>query len=683
MGTSLNGLSIKDTYNGLLKTTDNSSLTAGFKVVSDGVGNDSGLQLSTAGIKITGTLDAASASSILGFNTFRTIVAGGTNLVAANNADTLTIQGGTGIQVSGNGTSETIVINYTGDSTFVNTINGLINDVNVLGGSGIEVLTAGQNITATLTADTKGFGQLQTLPQNITLSAGTANSLLKIREGSGIQVSGNSSTNEVLLTYTGASGGVTSLEGLTGALTFSGNNITIGTSGSNTITLSAATNGGGGGGGAVTTYTNTTQFNVLTADGPGAIKSYSAFTFNDSNVFLDRDLVLNNQRKLVLDNDATNTYIQAGTDDPESIILNADRSIQLFTDENIDFYGGLTSPFHIAQMTFTGASTPLMAVGGAVVTSGATLHTRGTFLADRNLLKTDYTASGGTQGDIIRIGTTTTVAGNMYVLSGSTWVLADRTNCDRLIAIAVGTNSGTDGMLVRGTTSHRGGTFTIGDPLYVSTANTIDTLGVVTYGQIVRRVGVALGGIQILFDPEPYNRPETFYQGGGVETILTAWRREFGSTGGVNGTRVGTLGQDIVTTRQTGLTVNTSTISVSAFNVQYFGIRNPAKGRVFANFDLRVTSAAAYNHQLLWKIWSTPGSYTNDTTSNLTLTLRGQTNMTTHPTSTVGMSRFNIITTSDIPENDIVFVTWGDNQATDFSANTGMNYNYNLGVIPT
>lgn len=395
------------------------------------------------------------------------------------------------------------------------------------------------------------------------------------------------------------------------------------------------------------------------------------------------DIVLSGQSKIAFDDDPTNTYIQGGVDDPESIIINADRSIQLFTDQDIDFYGGLSSPFHIAQMTFTGSSTPLMAVGGAVVTSGATLHTRGTFLADRNLLKTDYTASGGTQGDIIRVGTTTTVAGEIYVLSGSTWVLADRTNCDRLIAIAVGTNSGTDGMLVRGTTSHRGGTFTSGDPLYVSTAKTIDTLGVVTYGQIVRKVGVALGGVQILFEPEEPSRGETFYQGGGNETILSAWRREFGVTGGVNGTRLGALGQDITSTRQTGLTVNTSTLSVAAFNVQYFGIRNPTKGRVFANFDLRVTSAPAYNHNLLWKIWSTPGSYTNETTSNLTWTLRGQTSMTTHPSSTIGMSRFNIITTSDIPENDLVCVTWGDNQATDFSANTGMNYNFNLGVIPT
>lgn len=395
------------------------------------------------------------------------------------------------------------------------------------------------------------------------------------------------------------------------------------------------------------------------------------------------DIVLSGQSKIAFDDDPTNTYIQAGVDDPESIIINADRSIQLYTDENIDFYGGLTSPFHIAQMTFTGGSVPLMAVGGAVRSSGATLDVRGTLFSDRNLFKTDYTTSGGTQGDIIRLGSTTTTAGELYALSGSTWVLANRTNCDRLLAIAVGTNSGTDGMLIRGTTSHRAGTFSSADILYPSSSSgALNTLGSVTYGDIIRRVGVGLGGVQIYFNPEPYNRPETFYIGGGNETILTNWRREFGVTGGVNGVRVGTLGQDVLTTRQTGLTVNTSTMAPAAYFVQYFGVRNPAKGKVFAQFDLRVGGAPAYGKNLLWKIWSTPGAYTQDTTSALTWTLRAQQNMTT-ANSTIAMSRFNLITTDDIPENDLVMVTWGHNDAIDFSANTAMYYNFSLGVIPT
>ena len=47
MGTSLFGLKPKNTYQGLLKTTDNSAIDATSKFVSDGLGNDSALSLST------------------------------------------------------------------------------------------------------------------------------------------------------------------------------------------------------------------------------------------------------------------------------------------------------------------------------------------------------------------------------------------------------------------------------------------------------------------------------------------------------------------------------------------------------------------------------------------------------------------------------------------------------------
>lgn len=48
MGTSLFGLKPKNTYQGLLKTTDNSAIDATSKFVSDGLGNDSALSLSTS-----------------------------------------------------------------------------------------------------------------------------------------------------------------------------------------------------------------------------------------------------------------------------------------------------------------------------------------------------------------------------------------------------------------------------------------------------------------------------------------------------------------------------------------------------------------------------------------------------------------------------------------------------------
>jgi hypothetical protein len=56
MGTALTGLEIKDTYDGLVKTTDNGPLTGSLKKLTDGLGNDSSLSLSTTAASLSGTL---------------------------------------------------------------------------------------------------------------------------------------------------------------------------------------------------------------------------------------------------------------------------------------------------------------------------------------------------------------------------------------------------------------------------------------------------------------------------------------------------------------------------------------------------------------------------------------------------------------------------------------------------
>jgi hypothetical protein len=52
MGTALTGLEIKDTYDGLVKITDNGPLSGTAKFLSDGLGNDSVLALSTTAVGI-------------------------------------------------------------------------------------------------------------------------------------------------------------------------------------------------------------------------------------------------------------------------------------------------------------------------------------------------------------------------------------------------------------------------------------------------------------------------------------------------------------------------------------------------------------------------------------------------------------------------------------------------------
>ena len=65
MGTSLSGLTPKNTYSALLKTSDNSALSATLKTISDGSGNDSLLQLSTNTVAIKGSGSTSATTSLL------------------------------------------------------------------------------------------------------------------------------------------------------------------------------------------------------------------------------------------------------------------------------------------------------------------------------------------------------------------------------------------------------------------------------------------------------------------------------------------------------------------------------------------------------------------------------------------------------------------------------------------
>jgi hypothetical protein len=80
MGTPLTGSTVASTYTSLLKTTDNAALTASLRTISDGNGNDSALQISSAGVASTGTLSVTGAASLSSLSTSGNITVGG-NLV--------------------------------------------------------------------------------------------------------------------------------------------------------------------------------------------------------------------------------------------------------------------------------------------------------------------------------------------------------------------------------------------------------------------------------------------------------------------------------------------------------------------------------------------------------------------------------------------------------------------------
>ena len=61
MGTTLTGTTPQDTYDSLIKVTDNGPLSGTLKALSDGLGNDSALALSTGAASVTGTLAVSSS----------------------------------------------------------------------------------------------------------------------------------------------------------------------------------------------------------------------------------------------------------------------------------------------------------------------------------------------------------------------------------------------------------------------------------------------------------------------------------------------------------------------------------------------------------------------------------------------------------------------------------------------
>jgi len=111
-------------------------------------------------------------------------------------------------------------------------------------------------------------------------------------------------------------------------------------------------------------------------------------------------------------------------------------------------------------------------------------------------------------GDIIRNGNDTTVRGKMYCYKNGTWTISNadtKLDANGMLGIAIGTNSTTHGMLLKGTYTLDYDPGSNGNPLYVSATDGLLSITVPsTSGHIVRLVGYLLGGTHgnIFFNPD-------------------------------------------------------------------------------------------------------------------------------------------------------------------------------------
>jgi hypothetical protein len=122
MGTTLTGTTPATTYDSLIKVTDNGPLSGSLKTLTDGLGNDSALALSTGAASVTGTLAVSSSVTAASLNISNTDgFLGAINSSAANGgyfewrtSGTAIADIGTAQQIFGSGGNATLGINARG-----------------------------------------------------------------------------------------------------------------------------------------------------------------------------------------------------------------------------------------------------------------------------------------------------------------------------------------------------------------------------------------------------------------------------------------------------------------------------------------------------------------------------------------------------------------------------------------
>lgn len=244
MGSTLTGSTVSSTYNSLLKTTDNSALNASLKSVSDGLGNDSALQVSTTDVNVAGGLTVNTNKLTVASASGNTAIAG-TLQVAGNvsvNTNKFTVAAATG--------------NTAIDGTLV--VDGNTQVASNLTVSGSASIVEGVTITRGITQSSPSysnsiagpttftgnvtFGQSLTLNANVTFNLSQTTSGTATFNGATVMNGNTTVGNDVSDTAT-----VNATSTFAGPATFNGpatlnGNVTIGDAATDTLTINSAFN---------------------------------------------------------------------------------------------------------------------------------------------------------------------------------------------------------------------------------------------------------------------------------------------------------------------------------------------------------------------------------------------------------------------------------------------------------
>lgn len=238
MGTPLTGSTVASTYTSLLKTTDNAALTASLRTISDGNGNDSALQISSAGVASTGTLAVTGATNLSTLTTSGNTVIGGTLNVSG--ATTLTGNLSVPGTLSSGGNFSVNTNKFTVDATSGNA--SVLGTLGVTGATSLSSLsTSGAATVGTTLGVTGNFSVNST---QFTVAAATGNTAV----AGTLNATGNFEVGAAKFTVAAASGntvvaGTLDVAGntaITGDLSVNGNT-TIGNASGDSFTVTAGT----------------------------------------------------------------------------------------------------------------------------------------------------------------------------------------------------------------------------------------------------------------------------------------------------------------------------------------------------------------------------------------------------------------------------------------------------------
>lgn len=243
-GTPLTGNQVQASYAGLLKTTDNLAITGSLKTVTDGAGNDTPLQLSSAGVKSTGTLAVTGVSSLAvvqqsAVYTDIAVASGNSGMLQIRTSDTGAINVGGTITLGGKSG------NLAGDYSFA----GLKGAKKTAGGDGdykgflaLYTSDAAGNFSEKARFDDLGLtlagsvyvpiaGAINVGVFGVTNASSRTSQALELYYGSNVAArleTGTSNHDGRLLMYDGSGNNTFILNGQTGSLTTLGK-VTVGT----------------------------------------------------------------------------------------------------------------------------------------------------------------------------------------------------------------------------------------------------------------------------------------------------------------------------------------------------------------------------------------------------------------------------------------------------------------------